>query len=267
MYPTVTVIVPVLNGETFLPMQLASLQSQDYKGPWDIVVVDNGSKDSSRLVLAEFQQRFPRMTIARAARRGGVGHARNVGVAHARGELLAFCDQDDFASVSWLSGLVYAARSADLVSGPNQPTIVNSARTRRWRPSWTPDSLAGAQAPFCFGNNMAIWRRVLAALGGWPEDYWHGGEDKALSWRALQAGYTLGFAPTAVMHYRHRSRIGASLRQAFRYGRAEKRLRNDPRYAQVGYATSSSAMNVPEESGQETGGVWWRALAYRVGSL
>ena len=67
---------------------------------------------------------------------------------------------------------------------------------------------------------------MLDAIGGWNEDYPRA-NDVELSWRAQVRGYTIGFAPTAVVHYRHRSTRRELLRQFYGWGRADAQLFHD----------------------------------------
>jgi len=92
--PLVSVIVPVYNGERYLAEALRSVFSQDYR-PLEVLVVDDGSTDGSVAVA----DRFPQARCIRQGRQGVTG-ARNTGLAAARGELIAFIDQDDL----WVPG-------------------------------------------------------------------------------------------------------------------------------------------------------------------
>ena len=92
--PSVTVIVPVYNGERFLAEALTSICQQDYE-PLDVLVVDDGSTDGSAAVGAE----FPAVQVLRKLH-SGLAATLNHGIRHASAELLAFLDADD----RWLSG-------------------------------------------------------------------------------------------------------------------------------------------------------------------
>ena len=86
--PLVSVIVPVFNGERFLAEALDSIFGQGYE-PLEVIVVDDGSTDGSAAIAQAREVRY----FVQPNR--GPGVARNSGVAAARGELLAFLDQDD----------------------------------------------------------------------------------------------------------------------------------------------------------------------------
>src|SRR5690242_3196573 len=90
MTPKVSVIVPTYNRAAFLPQTLRSILSQT-SPVYEIVVVDDGSTDGTEAVLAEFKGAVKYIKIVN----GGVCAARAVGLAHATGDWIAFCDSDD----------------------------------------------------------------------------------------------------------------------------------------------------------------------------
>ena len=86
----VSVIVPCLNAERFLPASLLSVAAQTL-APYEVIVIDDGSTDRS----VEIVKSMPMdVKLLRAQRRGGAG-ARNLGLRAARGDWLAFLDADD----------------------------------------------------------------------------------------------------------------------------------------------------------------------------
>jgi len=87
--PLVTVIVPVHNGERFLRSALESLYAQDYQ-PFEVVLVDDGSSDGS----AAIARTFPGLRYLRQENQGQAA-ARNTGLSLARGEFVAYLDDDD----------------------------------------------------------------------------------------------------------------------------------------------------------------------------
>ncbi len=93
----VSVIVPVYAGERFLGDALDSVAAQSYPN-LETIVVDDGSPDAS----AEIAARRPGVRLLREPHRG-VAAARNAGVRAARGELIAFLDQDDLWEPSKLA--------------------------------------------------------------------------------------------------------------------------------------------------------------------
>jgi glycosyltransferase involved in cell wall biosynthesis len=208
-----------------LPEQLAALAKQDYRGDWEVVVVDDGSTDDTAAVVSRAAS--PRTRLIRLERTVGICAARNVGVAHAHGEFLAFCDADDAVDRGWLRALVDAANTYDLVGGYLDVERLNATTVQRWRRPLTTTELPVALGylPYAVSANFGIWTATLRDLGGWNDAWRRGGTDVELCWRAQRAGYRLGYAPDAVVAYRYRPTLTALCRQSFFYGQANARLR------------------------------------------
>jgi glycosyltransferase involved in cell wall biosynthesis len=125
---TVTVVIPCFNAAPFIADALRSVFDQQV-GAIEVIVVDDGSVDDS-VAIAES---FPAVRVVRQANRGPAA-ARNLGVAHARGRLVAFLDADDV----WLPGKL-ASQLALLESEP-QVSVVYGA-FYFWRPQQGAETL------------------------------------------------------------------------------------------------------------------------------
>lgn len=93
----ISVVIPALDEETFLPHCLESLKNQDYRGDYEIIVVDNASNDGTAQVAAEFGAK-----VVTCPRRGVV-YARQAGAWVASGELTIQADADTTYPGDWLS--------------------------------------------------------------------------------------------------------------------------------------------------------------------
>jgi glycosyltransferase involved in cell wall biosynthesis len=216
----VSVVVPVRDERRHLEQQLDAIAAQDYAGPWELVVSDDGSRDGS-FELAERWTRehgLGRAVAAGVAR--GPGAARNAGARAARGDLLAFCDADDVVATDWLTELVAAAAGADLVGGGHDAELLNEAPQRGCLDVHDPGERAHGYAPVAAGSNLAIWRDAFEALGGFDEAH-PTGEDVALSWSAAQAGLRYTAATRAVVHKRFAPSMHAIGAQFYAYGRGD----------------------------------------------
>ena len=89
----ISIIVPVYNVETYLETCLESL-AQPSNSDLEVVMVDDGSTDSSAEIAARYVERDPRFKLVHQ-KNAGLGAARNTGVPHATGEFIAFVDSDD----------------------------------------------------------------------------------------------------------------------------------------------------------------------------
>lgn len=94
MKPLVSIIIPVFNVEKYLGVCLESVCNQTYTN-LDIIVVDDGSTDSSGKLVDEWNQKDSRINSFHK-KNGGLSDARNFGLDKAKGEFVFFLDSDDF---------------------------------------------------------------------------------------------------------------------------------------------------------------------------
>ena len=92
--PLVSAIVPVYNGERFLRAALDSALAQTFQDI-EIIVIDDGSKDSSGAIADEYAAKHPGKFVVIHQKNGGLVAARNAGLAVARGRYMALLDADD----------------------------------------------------------------------------------------------------------------------------------------------------------------------------
>jgi glycosyltransferase involved in cell wall biosynthesis len=162
--PRLSVVVPVYNVQGYLPECLDSILSQSFDD-LEVVVVDDGSTDGSRAVAQEYAGRFGNVRVV-ATENQGLGAARNTGVQHARGELLAFADSDDVvlpeayaAMVSVLdesgSDFVVGGVARNFGSGPPSMSARQRARHEMRRLAITVDDF-----PEILGDVFA-WNKVF----------------------------------------------------------------------------------------------------------
>lgn len=102
--PLVSVIVPVHNAERHLPSALDSIRRQTLTDI-EIILVDDGSTDSSGRIMADYAASDPRAHVINGPALGSAGAARNAGLAVATGDYLAFLDADDYFMPTMLEEL------------------------------------------------------------------------------------------------------------------------------------------------------------------
>lgn len=100
----VSVVIPVYNVENFLQKCVASVLNQTYRN-LDIILVDDGSMDSSGKICDELGKCDERVTVIHK-KNGGLSDARNAGLSVAKGEYYAFIDSDDYISLDMVEIMV-----------------------------------------------------------------------------------------------------------------------------------------------------------------
>lgn len=205
--PAVSVLLPARDAQATLSSALASVAAQSF-ADHEVVVVDDGSRDSTAAVARGFAERDPRIRLLRTAGLGIVG-ALNAGLAACRGALVARFDADDLMHRSRLERQVAALAAEPGLAGvgslvrsfPRASLRDGMRRYEAWQNSLlTPLAVARerfVEAPVVHPS-MTLRREVVLAAGGWRDTAWP--EDWDLWLRLLEAGASLGKVP-AVLHY------------------------------------------------------------------
>ncbi len=226
MVDLVSVIIPVYNGKDLLDEQLQALAGQDYDGDFEVVVSDNGSTDGVADHLATHQLRDElNLRVVNSSDAQGPSHARNIGAAQAKGELLLFCDQDDRVHPDWMRKLVAFSAGYDLFGSAIEGHSLNGADARRVAGIAAPESFqpAGVFAPVIVGCSFGATADAYRDLGG-MDVTWAANHDVELGWRAHNRGYRVGFLPEALVGYRYRTGVRAGLKQGWIRGIEMARL-------------------------------------------
>lgn len=223
--PKVSVVVASYNGGRTLAACLDSLTHINYPD-YEIILVDDGSTDETPKVAAHYTQ-------VRKIRQQNMGLsiARNVGIAAATGEIVAFTDSDCRVDDDWLYYLVGDLLKTDAcgIGGHNFPPPEDG---------WIAACVAGAPggpahvmlddriAEHIPGCNMAFWKWALDEIEGFDPIFVAAGDDVDVCWRLQQIGQKIAFSHAGfVWHYR-RHTVRAYLKQQRGYGIAESLLQN-----------------------------------------
>ena len=221
-WPPITVAVCSYNGARTLRQCLGAVRALEYPN-FELLVVDDGSTDGTAALAEEFGAR-----VVRTENRG-LASARNTATEAARGEIVAFLDDDAYPDPHWLSYVADAFRSSGVagVGGPNLAALEDGAFARCV--AATPGNpthvlLSDRVAEHIPGCNMAFRRDALEAVGGFDPQFRIAGDDVDICWRLADYGWHLGFAPAAVVWHHRRARLPEYWRQQREYGRAEALL-------------------------------------------
>ena len=210
-----SVAICTYNRATLLNRALDSVTNQTAGSEEiEILIVDNGSTDETRTLVAARQAQDTRIRYVFEPS-AGIAHARNRAFAEARGEYLAFIDDDAWADTDWLENLlapIHALRPApECVVGP--VSLVWEGRRPDWFPARFETLLCryemGAVPRFLDADgyllttNSLFHRDTLLRLGGMRTDLGHrrkaliGGEDNDIFNRLIANGHGVYYQPTA----------------------------------------------------------------------
>ena len=224
--PDLSLIICTRNRCEQLVPCLEAIQRIEFERPWELIVVDNGSDDATALVVQEFIEAasFPVHHVPEP--RLGLGNARNAGLAAARGEILAFTDDDCYPTAEFLSRVWSAFRDPSLgyVTGrillhdlADLPLAIQDYDVPVTFPGKSFIHPGGVQ-----GANMAFRRDVLRQIGGFDPLFGAGSlfpaEDLDAANRASAAGWKGQYRPDIVVHHHHGRKASDAARMWKSYG-------------------------------------------------
>ena len=202
--PLVSVVIPAFNAERTIRATLQSVLNQDYLA-FEVVVIDDGSSDSTAAVVEAIAAQDDRVRLIRTANHGQAA-ARNRGIAATAGEFIAPLDHDDLWEVSKLSLQVEAALAA-----PQPPGFVYTFLTRI---AETGSVIPSPEAAHCSGtafHRLYYWnfistsgavlfsREALMEAGGYQA---LGNSDDALLQLRIARRRPIACVPQRLVRYR-----------------------------------------------------------------
>lgn len=217
--PVVSVVLRCRNAAATLPRQLDALARQDWKQPWELLLVDNRSTDGSVELARRYTGRLP-LRVVEATEREGAAYGLNAGVRAARAPAILFCDADDEVGEGWLAAMGEALAAHELVACRHDVETLNDPSVRATRdPVFAEGLPCLAFPPFLLhatSSAMGISRHLFNELGGFDEAV-GALHDTDFSVRAGLAGHEIHFVREAVVAYRYRDTLGGTFRQARAY--------------------------------------------------
>lgn len=219
-----SVIVPTYNRPRPLRTLLKVLSQLDFPRPhYEVIVVDDGSTPPMDEVVKPFQS-STNLTLLRISN-GGPGPARNAGASMARGEFLAFTDDDCEPTSNWLQALEERFRDNpdDIVGGQTMNRLIDNPFSTASQiiidAAYAYYNDSPTNALFFASNNMAVPAKRFREVGGFDPDFRVASEDRELCNRWRHFGYKMTYAPDAVVYHGHPLTLRRFFRQHFNYGR------------------------------------------------
>lgn len=191
----ISVIIPTYNRKHSLKEALVAVLEQWTKN-YEVIVIDDGSTDGTVQLLQEMKKAYKNLRFFTQPNQGPAA-ARNLGISHAKGQIIAFTDDDCEVSKTWV---LMIRKSFEL----NPEVVALQGRTTTDREKITPfthqiDNEHGFNTiPTC---NAAYRMETLNKLGGFDTSFpFPHNEDADLAWRAAEIGKVM-FVPEMTVHH------------------------------------------------------------------
>lgn len=230
----VTVVIPIKHSQATIRTTVEALLGQDYAGEFEVLVVGpTGDPTWAELAPEIAAGTITAIEVDLTPDRDTPAAKRNIGLARARGDVLALCDSDMVPPVDWLSRAVELLGDGwDAVAGPMQSitmdfwgTYVDENRLGSKTPRMGREYVLNAET---FGKpgfkpavtaNVAVKRRVYEDVGGFDEAFVYAYEDYEWCKRIADHGYTMLCTPVLAGRHHHRQGLRALTREYVRSGR------------------------------------------------
>jgi glycosyltransferase involved in cell wall biosynthesis len=226
--PTVSLVIPTYNQRPLLERLLNSVETLEFKEPFEVIVVDDYSRDDTEAFLISWATRPHRFQAhyVRMAKNSGPAAARNEGARQARGRIVAYTDSDCVVTPSWLKTLVAPLSEENRIVGVGGRVLSLgelNAVSRYYvfmgtlEPPYNVNYLVTCNACFL--------REPLLAVGGFPEGIRiPGGEDVAASILLWKQGWRFVFEKNAVVYHDFRGNLRNFYKTWWNYGYGVSRV-------------------------------------------
>lgn len=226
LHPMVSVVMPVRNEASFIAESLGAILAQSYPADcMEVIVVDGESNDGTREILDRYQESEPRLVVLNNPARI-VPSALNIGIRHARGEIVVRADGHTVIAPDYVSKCVEYLQGgmAENVGGPMRPK--GRAYFGRAIALATSSPFGIGGSPFHYSEReqftdtvyLGAYRREIFDRIGLFDEGLICNQDYELNWRLRQSGGRILCTPEIRSIYYCRESPLALWRQYFRYG-------------------------------------------------
>ncbi|PSB12473.1 glycosyl transferase [filamentous cyanobacterium CCP1] len=220
-----SIVIPTYNRPERLQNCLQAITNLDYPlDRFEVIVVDDGSPTPMEPIAAPFQEAL-NLTVIRQIN-SGPANARNAGAAKAKGQYLAFTDDDCTPLPDWLTQLEakFATTPDCLIGGQTLNALPQNlySTASQILIDYLYDYFNGDcnQSSFFASNNFAMPTHRFQELGGFDTSFpLAAGEDREFCDRWLHHGYAMIYAPEVRIKHAHHLSLQSFWRQHFNYGR------------------------------------------------
>lgn len=223
--PLISIVIPAYNEEKFIEQCLRSVIEQEIAEGYEVIVVDS-SQDRTARIIAD---KFPGVRLINRAEQTYPGEARNIGVANARGKIIAFLDGHCVADAYWLRNALQAMRESGcfIVGGAlrngNSEKLVSVADFILAFNEFA-EGMPSRKVDFMPTCNLICTKEVFEDIGGFDASL-RAGEDTMFCYTAREKKHTLYFDARVLVMRTNRESYGAFLRHHYTFGRYSAQVR------------------------------------------
>jgi len=217
-FPEISISIVNLNGEKYLKDCLDSIKKLNYpQDKLEIILVDNSSTDKSLNLVSSG---YPQVKIIKNGKNMGFAYANNQAARAAKGEYVAFLNNDTRVDKDWLLELLKPIyRDKEVVTSGSKVLSIDGKKLdfigsminfegKGFQidygvPVEEDNYNKYAFLPFVNGGAMLVNRRVFLDVGGFDEDFFAYYEDVDFGWRLWVLGYKVVFAPKSIVYHHH----------------------------------------------------------------
>ncbi len=216
----------VKNGETTIEQCLNSVLQQELDYPFEVIVVDGGSTDSTTDKVQQYSVRLIKDN------NGTIAHSRNVGIYSAMGEYIAFTDSDCVVEKNWLKSLINEIQSSPNIAAVGGPNLVGDAdppfgkvvgymQGTFFGSGGSPQSytMGSAQYVYSLPNCNAMYKKSVFIEETFDSSF-NVGEDCELNFRLNQRGYSFLYIPHIIVWHHRSKNIKKFFEKMYSYGYA-----------------------------------------------
>lgn len=217
----ISIIIPTFNRKSALKKCLNALQRQSIDKNWEVIIVDDGGS----VELSELMKRIDQNLDIKLVRQDNKGPAaaRNYGVRLAKGEYIAFLDDDCEPQEGWLQNLMINANEGVMTGGKTTNKLHDNpySETSQLLVSFLYEYFEGKMWYFFTSNNLLVDKKSFLEIGGFDETFeTAAGEDRELCARWSLSNYKLQYESRAVIWHSHLLNFISFWRQHYKYGKA-----------------------------------------------
>ena len=188
---------------------------QQTVAPLDVILAVDHNPALAERFRRELMPKFPFLSVAlEESGPSGIGSARNIGIAHSRGDVVVFLDDDAAPQPTWLEEILrpFGEETVGMVAGLVTPNWIGASRAPRWLPpeyfwvmgaTWRGFGSDQQDIRNPIGASMAIRRHLLEAVGGFDLRFTYNNDETDLCFRIREAfpGTRTVFAPKSeILH-------------------------------------------------------------------